>query len=239
VRNGGQIQMPQGVLLDDLVWLRRTCFMTGADIPGDLAASIERTIHQLGRRIFGRMILTSVLEELSTERIKLPPCGIPSVADFENPFYLHALETWDDRDDGVIQRRSQVADPDHVAVINNCAPLLSRAQEYVCRKIANGGIFIEANPTSNLATGGVGEMSTHPIFAILRYTDGKARISINTDDPGVFATRIDQEFAVVLSSMINDLKWPRADALEALDGMREAGVESTFLVRGDHRHCAD
>lgn len=59
-------------------------------------------------------------------------------------------------------------------------------------RLARRGIGIEVNPTSNLLVGHYHDFSQLPYRALV---DAGLRVSINTDDPGVFGTSLPAEFA--------------------------------------------
>ena len=55
------------------------------------------------------------------------------------------------------------------------------------------GITLEICPTSNVCTGAVTSLETHP-FPVLR--EAGIRLTLNTDDPGMFSTDINTEYAI-------------------------------------------
>lgn len=59
--------------------------------------------------------------------------------------------------------------------------------------LAERGIPLEVCPTSNIRTGAVSRMAEHPL-AVLR--DAGVRVTLNTDDPGMFGTDLNREYAV-------------------------------------------
>ncbi|UKJ73458.1 hypothetical protein [Azospirillum brasilense] len=226
-RNHSRIQMPQGVLLDDLVWLRKTLLVAGALPPADLA-DIDREICKLSQAIYGKVIPVSVLELLADERTHLPPRPTPEgQGSMDDPVHLFAHETWNRE---VQRKRDSIAGSKSIAVLNAQAPRIAHAQKVVCEKMYERGICLEINPTSNMTTGAVKNMQEHPAFNILKMTEGRARISVNTDDPGVFATRLDQEFAILLDTIVKQKEKTLPEALLLIEKLRECGYESTFLT---------
>ena len=89
--------------------------------------------------------------------------------------------------------------------------------EFVQKKlqmdIAQRGISIETNPTSNLRIGGLAGYESHPITAFynkgLELSESKVLdcpqicVSINTDDLGVFTTSLYNEFTLMASALEN------------------------------------
>lgn len=59
--------------------------------------------------------------------------------------------------------------------------------------LAEKGIGIESNLTSNVQTSTVPDYPSHPLAAFLRHG---IRATINTDDPGISAIDIDHEYNV-------------------------------------------
>ncbi len=59
--------------------------------------------------------------------------------------------------------------------------------------LVDRGITLEVCPTSNVCTGAVASMDEHP-FPVLR--DAGVRVTLNTDDPGMFGTDLNREYVV-------------------------------------------
>ena len=59
--------------------------------------------------------------------------------------------------------------------------------------LAENQITLDVCPTSNVATGSVPDLSTHPISAWWR---PGVRVSINSDDPPMFGTTLNDEYGV-------------------------------------------
>ena len=55
------------------------------------------------------------------------------------------------------------------------------------------GIPLEVCPTSNICTGAVPSLAEHP-FPVLR--DAGVRVTLNTDDPGMFSTDLNREYVI-------------------------------------------
>ena len=59
--------------------------------------------------------------------------------------------------------------------------------------LAQAGIALEVCPTSNLATGAVASLDSHPLPDMVA---AGAMVTINSDDPPMFGTTLNQEYAV-------------------------------------------
>lgn len=80
-----------------------------------------------------------------------------------------------------------------------------RLQKAVCRMVADKGICVECNMTSNVLISNVKRYDAHPIGKF-RKTKGalgnELKVVLGTDDKGVFATSLYNEYALVATSMM-------------------------------------
>lgn len=221
-RNQGRVQVQNGVALDDLVWIRQVGREVNA-LRAGLADELERAALRLSREIYGMNVSLADLQDAALERRKFPPRQ--DATNLEPAREIVRRECWDH---GVSRRMVQLADPDVLTLLNKQIPILRAVQQHLCDKVARKGIYIEINPSSNLVTGHVHDMSEHPLHSISDMSNGRVRLTVNTDDPGVFATRIDQEFALVLDSLLQENERDIPKVMDFLDKMRRRGLESCF-----------
>lgn len=80
---------------------------------------------------------------------------------------------------------------------------VKKIQNSMFSKIEQKGLFIETNPTSNLMIGGFGRYLDLPLFQFHSVGDKghKLPVSINTDDKGVFATSLTNEYSLVAAAL--------------------------------------
>lgn len=80
---------------------------------------------------------------------------------------------------------------------------IEKLQEGLFCKVRDRGIFIETNPTSNLRIGGFERYLDLPLFKFHTPKDGKWQlpVTINTDDKGVFATSLRNEYSLIAAAM--------------------------------------
>ena len=67
------------------------------------------------------------------------------------------------------------------------------------------GIAIEANPSSNLKIGGLDTYDELPLFRLFpieQPNEDRMLVSVNTDDRGVFATNLSNEYSLVAASLM-------------------------------------
>ena len=90
---------------------------------------------------------------------------------------------------------------------------VSRIQKHLLHEIATKQIAIETCPTSNYMIGHFDKYIDLPLFAFMEQLPNNA-ISINTDDKGIIATSIENEFALIAAAMEKSRKFKRkADAV--------------------------
>lgn len=127
--------------------------------------------------------------------------------------------------------------PEYITVIR-------QVQEAMQNYLAQRGIIIECNPTSNVLIGTFGEYSKHPITTFnnigLEYTENRHRacpqlhVCINTDDLGVFDTSLEFEYALLHRALDVQLdeeghkRYNGNDILCYLRNIREMGQQAVF-----------
>jgi adenosine deaminase len=98
------------------------------------------------------------------------------------------------------------------------------------------GVILEMCPTSNLRTGGIRSLPEHPARRLL---DEGVRVTINTDNPGLFAIDLTHELEVardVLGFTDADLRRVTRNALDAsfVDGSIKADVRARHFDWVEH-----
>jgi hypothetical protein len=93
-------------------------------------------------------------------------------------------------------------------------------------------LVVEVNPSSNRVIGPMASMQDHPIFRLTLDKEGRpvqeGRVTINTDDPGVFATSLSHEF-FLLGEVLLDRGVPEPEVMQWLEWLRESGKDYSFL----------
>lgn len=84
--------------------------------------------------------------------------------------------------------------------------VIMHIQKAMIREIAEKGIAIECCPSSNVMIGGFERYDKHPIFTFkpieAKPADPIINVSINTDDAGIFATNISNEYSLITLAMM-------------------------------------
>lgn len=81
-------------------------------------------------------------------------------------------------------------------------------------QMAETGVALEVCPTSNLATGAVASLPEHPLRT---FVDAGVTVTINSDDPPMFGTTLNQEYAVAADLLDLDVPGVTALAIDAVD----------------------
>jgi hypothetical protein len=111
--------------------------------------------------------------------------------------------------------------------------MLELAQRWLRRVVTEREITVEANPSSNLLIADYGAIEEHPVFRLLplqsRRTETPVLVSLSSDDPIVFATRLGDEYAYVFDAL-RSRGVSAPEALEWLDRVRENAIRSRFTL---------
>ena len=103
----------------------------------------------------------------------------------------------------------------------------------VRQKVQTMGIYVETNPTSNLMIGDFSGLRRYPITRLnspaAKSPDPAAiLLSINSDDPLIFNTNVENELALVYHAL-NYQGLSREDVLRWIDKVRQYGMDSSFI----------
>lgn len=119
-------------------------------------------------------------------------------------------------------------------------------QKEMQNRIAHRGLGIETNPSSNYVIGTFKNYAKHPIFNFynkgLTYDPAKLddcaqlSVSVNTDDQGVFATSLENEYALLASALEEQRDengkyiYNKTMVYDWIDDVRRMGNEQSFLA---------
>jgi len=107
------------------------------------------------------------------------------------------------------------------------APLTEVARRRLCQQIIARRIVVEMNPSSNIRISGSEDARSLPTIKILQMINDGLVACINTDNPGVFATCIENEYAVLMDSG-RDARMGERDLRDLLERARRAGLENVY-----------
>ncbi len=116
--------------------------------------------------------------------------------------------------------------PVDVRVDEPWVTLVESLQRVLRRRFAQAGATIEANPTSNLL---IGDYASYAALPYRTLTAAELRVSLNTDNPGMFATTLPTEFQRVKAGLVEAGLSPRVAGDWLAERARDA-LASTFLT---------
>lgn len=112
-------------------------------------------------------------------------------------------------------------------------------QDHLLQMCADTGIILEANPSSNVAISEIRRYSDHPVFRWSPLSDddiaphgkynrfglrsGRVRVCVNSDDPGLFNTTLQNEFHFLEEAARSQTSAERAR--DWVDFLRKEGVD--------------
>lgn len=119
-------------------------------------------------------------------------------------------------------------------------PLYQAVQKYVRKKVEEMGIYIETNPTSNLV---IGDIHGLPEYHIDHLNDPLSKemppasvlLSVNSDDPLVFNTNVENELALVYHLLLYR-QISREQVINWIDKIRKYGLDSSFIRKSKSKH---
>lgn len=106
-------------------------------------------------------------------------------------------------------------------------------QEEILRIIAQKGIFVEVNPTSNTAIGENRELFMHHILNLNNHglvdkDSHEVMVTINSDDPLIFSTNCENEMSYIYHALLSK-GYSRERVVTWIDKVREYGLNSSFV----------
>lgn len=123
------------------------------------------------------------------------------------------------------------------------AAVLEQTQVRLMEKIMVKGIAVESNPSSNHLIGTFDRYEEHPIFRFNHFglnlpeytgSSGQIRVSVNTDDQGIFDTSIENEYALLFGALYTKRdaagkpRLSHDEILAYIDHLRKMGNGMTF-----------
>lgn len=226
--------------LDSLVWLLD---LLERNALGEAAIRrpLREAIAELAETIYGparrRLDVNPASVETLIEKVRAADKLLPLGPDFS----LRALSTgWGARifeaehlssadrmrmadliDPDVAARRERRVAPHRAHAL--LQPALRVAQEWITDDIEARGLVIETNPSSNWRIRRAGSPSELPLLNLMSKKDGP-RITICTDNPGLYDISVSSEYALLFEALQNaPIGLGRNGALRALERMRRTG----------------
>lgn len=125
--------------------------------------------------------------------------------------------------------------PIFVRITNEEIEVYKSLQNSLREKVETLGVYVEANPSSNTAIGDIESIYSHPIINLNNSgleldndCENCVMTTINSDDPLVFSTCVENEIAYIYYELLN-AGCKREKVLSWIDKIRRHGIESSFI----------
>ena len=143
--------------------------------------------------------------------------------------------------DGDVKKKGSDFAEFHIS--NDYVKMVGDIQKALAFELSEKGVVIETNPSSNHLISSYKYYAKHPIFSFfntglvndyeLLKNNPQLSVSINTDDSGVFATSIENEYAMLAVALYkekthNDSFYNNRYVCDWLDRIRTMGFEQRF-----------
>lgn len=206
--------IPRQTLLDNLVWLKYKAREYRIGLSSDTEFFIERNFNEIARDLGYFPISQSMYEYYCSMKMRgniidEKSTGLVSELNDDilysrcsmNYRYTQVINDLHQHYETNAQCREKGRIPIMTKLNASYAADISMLQEAMLADIEHKGIVIETNPSSNLKIGRFDRYDEHPITLFNSVTpnaDGHSiMVSINTDDKGVFATSLQNEFSLI------------------------------------------
>jgi len=244
------VLLPRGEYLDNLLWMWG--IYTGIhNVNPRINIILEQEIYKISKEIFENNtgISTPMLHEVYQKRFKeftrkkdyIEECEdkVDENKDKYPLFCVNAKEhyriIWDA--DKLLHSynctcyKKKMEEPIYVKVRDVDVEIMKEIQNWIMIQLANKGIIVEVNPTSNAIIGEIRNMFDNHAFAINKIENkerSNVMFSINSDDPMVFNTNISNEYAYLYYGLLYRGVCKEA-ALEWIEKRRVCGMETSFI----------
>ncbi len=209
----------RGRQFDALLWLylecRRDTDLAAPSLLVLLESWLRSEADSLYRRAAGQLPSLGSLEPLFEER-----CKPVAVIGSRPSMFCARLRLLELRDAGCAGRR---AEPAPIAeIVYALRPTIVKLQKIVLKQLAEKGVALEFNPSSNLRVSASASAQDIPFMKILEVMRTQVLATVNTDNPGTFGTRIENEYAMVMQAL-GDAGFTRAERLDVIVRLRDVG----------------
>lgn len=266
-----QIFLPKQDRLDDLVWLLYKSQELNVKLDAYVESKLRKEAELLLREIYGKVINAnnwhvSLLEYYFSMQLRADNPEMYKSLDYVSPDCLLMPEKQFMISTHDIALKQYRQDPvlvglyhyyhygKHEKVIGNQVVRIDITEEYIRlmremqnafqRNIAEKGLIIECNPSSNVLIGSFMKYGHHPMFRFNNIgLDANAtetqfcsqlHICVNTDDLGVFDTSLAFEYALLFHALYEERdefgvrRYTENDILHYLDHLRRLGNQAVF-----------
>ncbi len=119
-----------------------------------------------------------------------------------------------------VRERPEELDPARARL----ADAVDLARRLLLEEVKRRRIVVEVNPGSNLRISGARRLQDSPAVSLLRETRNGLLVCVNTDNPGVFGSRIENQYALLLQGLEEAGESPH-EARAMLEQARAVGMD--------------
>jgi len=190
---------------------------------------VERNILSLGRAVTGESIAAESIFMADTIVDASLAVELRLIAEFAGRSNT-AFELFDLRHSLEPKRAAELIETDAMLISPEaCAAL----QDSVLSLVNERGIALETLPTSNLRISFYRDMTEHHLFRWLGLSgpklSNKPTVCLGSDDPGIFATNLKNEYAVIGTVLRQYFKLTAAEAARILEDLNDNGRIHRFV----------
>jgi hypothetical protein len=217
--------LPRGSQLDSLCWLHEMLAQLGERLPDQF--EVRSMIERLGRDIYGEALRereNPVRDARFDDFVWVwKHKMLPKKKDYDAASQLRQqMVRLEYEEDMVIRGREQQAEVDPAR--RRLDEAVDRVRKILLDRIKERRIVIEINPASNLRIWGADQLRESPAVELMRQTADGLLVCINTDNPGVFGSRIENEYALILQGLLEG-GVSAGKARDLLERARAVGME--------------
>lgn len=212
--------MPTQYMLDNMVWIYYKAKEYNLILSPETESYIDFISHILLReigygedvdrfyywqsmRLRGDRLLLEEKDEISNHTFGLAAlCSAKECVESRKSETARKLHEMYETDPDI---RKNGACPDYFVLPKSIADDVTKLQDAMMRIIEKRGIYIECCPSSNLVIGPFSKYEELPILRFMSVAEPynhRINVSINTDDRGVFATSLRNEFSLMAIAMM-------------------------------------
>ncbi len=116
-----------------------------------------------------------------------------------------------------------------INIDNDTIENYKKIQQIMIKKVGDKQIVVETNPTSNLVIGEFKSFEDYYITNLSSPEKEKVIVTINTDDPVIFDTRINNEYALIYDILMRKEKYSSKEVIDWLDKIRKNSLDYSFI----------
>ncbi len=226
--------------LDDLLWEFDLYSRGALQAPAGRSVFVEQEILRLSRAMYGAQAgAIALAEHVRARQLRFDDAQLRRALDSQHPSESRAPRggaAWllaQHFDDELVFERGEKP----IEVTTTAAELefARDAQRMLRTHLAREQITVESNPSSNHLIADLDSLNEHPALSLqplpgVPRDEPSVLLSINTDDPVLFATSLADEFAHIYYALVRR-GVSAQDAVEWIDRVRANGYRSRFTVK--------